>query len=59
MYINDPANRWYKEGREYKDLFRFRAKTDDSATNEQAREKRTAAGVNGQGTKKTKERIRV
>jgi MoaA/NifB/PqqE/SkfB family radical SAM enzyme len=57
--INDPANRWYKEGREYKDLFRFKAKAADGSKNERAREKRIAAGGDGQGTKKTEKRIRI
>jgi len=33
--INDPSNRWYKEGQEYKKLFRFRPKAADERVKEQ------------------------
>jgi MoaA/NifB/PqqE/SkfB family radical SAM enzyme len=73
--INDPANRWYKEGQEYKRLFRFRAKapvgpasgasargdtTKPTAKPADESARRAAApGGNGRGKKKTGERMSV
>jgi hypothetical protein len=53
--IQDPSNRWYKEGQEYKNLFSFRPNASEVKVQEQLK----AAGVKGESRRKTKELQRI
>ena len=57
--INDPTYRWYKEGEEYKGLFKYRKKSAKKNATKKATKKAEKNSGAEQGVKKTVEKTEV